>query len=152
MIQVYKAWVFLPLLFLLLPSKVETNKAQILTIFTFFHCSSQEQSLMVIFIALVKAHNFKAIGGELSREFVPGMGQFYFLARKRIQDILKYKPISTSYFSLQDSKAACKAHHMPDVSSNEFQPCFLHKKLCRLPVLIGNCGIYWCTDCFKTTL
>jgi len=67
---------------------VEANKAQILAIFTFFaalHCSSQEQSLMAIFITLVKTHNFKTIG-ELSGEYVSGMGQFYFLARRRIQD------------------------------------------------------------------
>lgn len=69
-------WIFLPPLFLL-PSKVEANKAQILTIFTFFpahRCSSQEQSLMAIFITLVKTHNFKTIGEELSGEYMSGMG------------------------------------------------------------------------------
>lgn len=89
-LEVEKASIFLPPLFLLLPSKVEANKAQILTIFTFFpalHCSSREQSLMAIFITLVKTHNFKTIGGELSGEYMSGMGQFYFLARRRIQDI-----------------------------------------------------------------
>lgn len=75
-LEMEKAWIFLPPVFPL-PSKVEANKAQILTIFTFFpahHCSSQEQSLMAIFITLVKTHNFKKIGEELSGEYMSGMG------------------------------------------------------------------------------
>lgn len=42
---------------------------------------------MAIFITLVKTYTFKMIGGELSGECMSGVGQFYFLAKRRIQDV-----------------------------------------------------------------
>lgn len=50
-------------------------------------CCTPEQSLMAIFITLVKTHTFKTIGGELSGECMSGVGQSYFLDKRRIQDI-----------------------------------------------------------------